>query len=112
MGTHDDHEKGARQCAEFSIYPLQTEHMSKDVAKVIETLEGAGLHYHLGPMSTAVEWNWEQVMEAIRRCHQVVALSHDRVINTIVIDDRKNQPHHLAEMVASVEQRLGRRAEH
>jgi len=98
--------------AEFSIYPLQTEHMSKDVAKVIETLEGTGLHYHLGPMSTAVEGSWEQVMEAIDRCRQVVALSHDRVITTIVIDDRKNQPHHLAEMVASVEQRLGRRAEH
>jgi hypothetical protein len=29
-----------------------------------------------------------------------------------MIDDRKNQPHHLAEMVASIEQRLGRRAEH
>ena len=98
--------------AEFSIYPLQTEHMSKDVAKVIETLESTEVHYHLGPMSTAVEGNWEQVMEAIRRCHQVLALSHDRVVTTITIDDRKNQPHHLAEMVASVEKQLGRRAEH
>jgi uncharacterized protein YqgV (UPF0045/DUF77 family) len=43
--------------AEFSIYPLQTEHMSKDVAKVIETLESSGVHYHLGPMSTTVEGN-------------------------------------------------------
>jgi len=98
--------------AEFSIYPQQTKHMSKDVAKVIETLESTGLHYHLGPMSTAVEGNWEKVIEAIRRCHQTVALNHDRVVTTIMIDDRKNQPHHLAEMVASVEQRLGRRAEH
>ena len=98
--------------AEFSIYPLQTEHMSKDVAKVIETLESTEVHYHLGPMSTAVEGNWEQVMEAIRRCHRVVALSHDRVITTITIDDRNNQPHHLAEMISSVEKKLGRRAEH
>ena len=51
-------------------------------------------------------------MEAIRRCHQVVALTHDRVLTTIMIDDRKNQPHHLAEMISSVEQKLGRRAEH
>ena len=98
--------------AEFSINPLKTEHMSKDVAKVIETLESSAVHYHLGPMSTAVEGNWEQVMEAIRRCHQMIALSHDRVITTITIDDRKNQPHHLAEMISSVEQKLGRRAEH
>lgn len=98
--------------AEFSINPLQTEHMSKDVAKVIETLESAGVRYHLGPMSTAVEGNWDQVMEAIRRCHQVISLNHDRVITTITIDDRKNQPHNLAEMVASVEQKLGHRAKH
>jgi uncharacterized protein YqgV (UPF0045/DUF77 family) len=51
-------------------------------------------------------------MEAIRRCHQMVALSHDRVITTITIDDRKNQPYHLAEMISNVEQKLGRRAEH
>ena len=35
--------------AEFSIYPLQTEHMSKDVAKVIETLESAGVHLSSWP---------------------------------------------------------------
>ena len=98
--------------AEFSIYPLQTEHMSKDVAKVIETLESSGLQYHLGPMSTAVEGDWEQVMEAIRRCHQVVALNHDRVVTAIMIDDRKNHAHHLADMVGSVEQQLGRRVDH
>ena len=63
--------------AEFSIYPMRAEHMSRDVAKVIETLEGMGLKYHLGPMSTAVEGSWEQVIEAIDRCHQVVALNHD-----------------------------------
>jgi uncharacterized protein (TIGR00106 family) len=98
--------------AEFSIYPLQTEHMSNDVAKVIETLESGAVRFHLGPMSTAVEGDWEQVMEAIRHCHQLIALSHDRVITTITIDDRKNQPHHLADMIVSVEQKLGRRAQH
>lgn len=98
--------------AEFSINPMSTEHMSKDVAKVIEAMEGTGLHFHLGPMSTAVEGTWEQVMEAIRRCHQVVALNHDRVVTTILIDDRKNRPHHLAEMIASVEQKLGHQVQH
>jgi uncharacterized protein (TIGR00106 family) len=97
--------------AEFSIYPMNTEHMSKDVAKGIETLESSGVHYRLGPMSTAVERSWEQVMEATRRCHQVIALHHDRVVTTILIDDRKNQPHHLAEMIASFEHQLRRRTQ-
>jgi len=98
--------------AEFSIYPMRTEHMSKDVAKVVATLESTGLDYHLGPLSTAVEGSWENVLAAIQRCHQAVARDHDRVITTIVIDDRKSQPHHLAEMISSVEQQLGRRAKH
>jgi uncharacterized protein (TIGR00106 family) len=98
--------------AEFSIIPLDAEHMSKDVAKVIEILENTGLQYHLGPLSTAVEGNWDQVMEAIRRCHQVAALNHDRVITTIKIDDRKNRPHPLAEMISSVGQQLGGQVRH
>lgn len=98
--------------AEFSVNPLQTEHMSRDVAKVIETLESMGVKYHLGPMSTAVEGTWDQVMEAIRRCHQLVVLNHPRVVTTIVVDDRKNQPHHLSEMISSVDQVLGHTSRH
>jgi uncharacterized protein (TIGR00106 family) len=94
--------------AEFSLNPMNTEHMSKDVARVIETLQATGLNYRLGPMGTCVEGDLEQVLSAIRRCHQAVASNHERLITTIVIDDRRNQPHHLSDMVASVEQQLGR----
>lgn len=93
--------------AEFSVYPLNAEHMSKDVARVIETLDSTGLVYRLGPMGTCVEGDLEQVLAAIGRCHQAVASNHERVVTTITIDDRRNQPHHLAEMVTSVEQELG-----
>jgi uncharacterized protein (TIGR00106 family) len=93
--------------AEFSINPMNTEHMSRDVARVIETLQAMGLEYRLGPMGTCVEGDLNQVLEAIRRCHQAVTGSHERVITSIVIDDRRNQPHHLGDMVSSVEQQLG-----
>jgi uncharacterized protein (TIGR00106 family) len=98
--------------AEFSIYPMNTEHMSKDVAKVIETLQATGLEYRLGPLGTCIEGDLEQVLAAVRRCHQAVASDHERVITTIVIDDRKNKPHHLSDMVTSVEQQLGRPVAH
>jgi uncharacterized protein (TIGR00106 family) len=96
--------------AEFSINPMNTEHMSRDVARVIETLEATGLGYRLGPMGTCVEGDLDQILTAIRRCHQAVAGSHERVITTIVIDDRKTYPHHLSDMVTSVEEQLGRTA--
>jgi uncharacterized protein (TIGR00106 family) len=95
--------------AEFSIYPMNTEHMTKDVARVIETLRGTGLAYRLGPLGTCVEGDLDQVLAAIRHCHQAVASNHERVITTIVIDDRRNQPHHLTDMVTSVEQQLSSR---
>jgi uncharacterized protein (TIGR00106 family) len=94
--------------AEFSIYPTDETHMSKDIAKVVEILDDTELTYRLGPMSTSVEGDWEEIMSAIRRCHQAVSGTHRRLITTITIDDRRDQPHHLDEMVAAVRQHLGR----
>ncbi len=94
---------------EFSVYPLDGTHLSKDIAKAIEILEATGLPYQLGPMGTCVEGNWDEVLAAVRRCHQAVAQNHERVITSIVIDDRKNQPHSLRDIVRSVKQHLGGR---
>jgi len=95
--------------AEFSIYPMHTAHMSQDVAQVVKVLEGTGLKFRLGPMGTCVEGDMEEVLSAIKHCHQAVASGHDRVITTIAIDDCKKSPHHLSEMVTSVEQQIGHR---
>jgi uncharacterized protein (TIGR00106 family) len=89
--------------AEFSITPLQTEHLSKDIAKVAEILKHSGLPYKLGPMGTCVEGDLENVLAAIRRCHEAIASHHERVFTTITIDDRKTHAHHLNDMVTSVE---------
>lgn len=94
--------------AEFSINPTDATHISTDVAKIVEVLEQSGLTYRLGPMSTSIEGDWEQVMDAIHRCHQVVADGgHGRLITNIVIDDRKEGPHSLEEAVRRVEEHLG-----
>jgi uncharacterized protein (TIGR00106 family) len=77
------------------------------VAQTIEILEEAGVEYRLGPTSTSVEGDWDPVVSAIGRCHQAAIQNHARVITTITIDDRKDQAHHLDEMVAAVERHLG-----
>jgi uncharacterized protein YqgV (UPF0045/DUF77 family) len=38
--------------AEFSIYPMNAEHMSPDVARDIEALRATGLNYRQGPKGT------------------------------------------------------------
>lgn len=93
--------------AQFSIYPMQAAHMSKDLARVISILEETGLEYRLEPMGTCIEGKLEEVLTAIQRCHQALACNHDRVVTSIVLDDSKAHPHHLTEMVASVEHLLG-----
>jgi uncharacterized protein (TIGR00106 family) len=94
--------------AQFTIYPTDETHLSRDVALMMEILESAHVEYRLGPLTTAVEGNWDQVMTAIRHCHEAMLKEHARVITTITIDDRKDQPHHLDDMVFAVEKQLGR----
>ena len=96
--------------AQFTAYPTDETHLSRDVALMVEILERAGVEYRLGPMATAVEGTWDQVMPAIRRCHEVMREQHPRVITTITIDDRAEQPHHLDDMVSVVEKHLGHAA--
>jgi uncharacterized protein (TIGR00106 family) len=96
--------------AEFMIYPTDETHLSKDMARIVETLEETGLKYRFGPMGTAVEGNWQQIMSAIRRCHEQTLGRHGRVVTTITIDDRREHPHRLDEMVPAVEHELGRLA--
>ncbi len=108
---HVDERKQA-MLAEFTIYPTDATHLSKDVARMIEILEDMDLDYRLGPLGTAVEGDWDQIIAAIHRCHETIGAGHGRVITTITIDDRKDHPHHLDEMVNAVEQHLGHKAKY
>jgi uncharacterized protein (TIGR00106 family) len=96
--------------AQFMIYPTDDTHWSKDMAGIVEILEETGLEYRLGPMGTSVEGDWQQIMSAIHRCHTETLSHHGRVVTTITIDDRREHPHHLNEVVPAVENELGRLA--
>jgi uncharacterized protein (TIGR00106 family) len=96
--------------AEFSINPMDSTHISRDIAALVEILETSGLTYRLGPMGTCVEGPWDEVMGVIGRCHRAMAGHHERMTTSILVDDSKVQPHTLAEMVHSVESHLGSRA--
>lgn len=89
---------------EFSIVPVERGHMSRDLAKAVDILKTAGLKFQVGPMGTCVEGDWESIFTAIRRCHEVVAKEHERVVTTITIDDRKHFHHPLEEMAESLKQ--------
>ena len=98
--------------AEISLFSLDQTYLRGEVAKVVQALEKAGLEYRVESRGISIEGDWDEVMAAIKACHQAVAEDHNQVIMTITIDDCRERKHFLDEMIASVDQSLGRPAKY
>jgi uncharacterized protein (TIGR00106 family) len=95
---------------EFSILPIgKGSSIGDEIAKVLKIVDSSGLPYKVNPMGTVVEGEWNNIMRLIKKCHDAVMKSGERVITTISIDDRKGKPNRIEEKVKSVEKRLGKR---
>jgi uncharacterized protein (TIGR00106 family) len=93
--------------AEFSVLPADQEHMSEDVAAAIEVLDESGLRYRVGPMSTSVEGDLEEILAVVARCHRVVAdRGNSRVITNITLDEHRGAWQSLDEALRHVEEQL------
>jgi uncharacterized protein (TIGR00106 family) len=96
--------------AEFSVMPLGKLNLSKDIARIVEVLEGCGIKYTVGPLGTCLEGTMDDIFAAIRKCHEAIARDNARVVTHIKLYDRKDNPHSLKGIVNAVESHLGRRA--
>ncbi|HIH69103.1 MTH1187 family thiamine-binding protein [Methermicoccus shengliensis] len=95
--------------AEISIVPLGTNSpsVSKYVAEAVKLIEQSGLAYELTPMGTVVEGELGQVLELLKRVHEVPFLmGAQRVVSTIRIDDRRDVQRGMREKVNSVKSKL------
>ncbi len=81
---------------------------SSEVAKVIDIIDKSGLPYKLGPMSTTIEGNWDEVMTVINKARMMLRKKHGRIYINITIDDRKGARGRITGKIASVEKRLKR----
>lgn len=82
--------------------------VSAEVAKVIDLIDKSGLPYKLGPMSTAIEGEWTEVMTLINKARRMLRRSNDRIYISITIDDRKGARRRLTGKVDSIQRKLGR----
>ena len=97
--------------AELEIIPIgtKTTSLSAVLAEVARLVDGSGLEYRAGPMGTVVEGPWDAVMALARRCHEAVLKASGRVVTTIRIDDRTDQPgSRITRKVESLERSAGR----
>jgi uncharacterized protein (TIGR00106 family) len=91
----------------FSIFPTDKgTSVSPYVAKSVRIIRASGLPYKLGPMSTAVEGEWDEVMAVVDRCFKELQKECGRIYMTVQADYRKGAINRIEGKIKSVEAKL------
>ncbi|MFQ5862249.1 MAG: MTH1187 family thiamine-binding protein [Candidatus Brocadiales bacterium] len=96
--------------ADFRVVPIGTgsSSLSAQLAEVLGVVDGSGVSYKVNDMRTILEGDWDTVMGLIKKCHDKMMESSDRVTTIITIDDRGGRTVHIGDKVASIENALGK----
>lgn len=82
--------------------------VSRYVAACEGVFRDAGLEYRLHAYGTNVEGEWEDVMGAVRRCHEVVhGMGAPRISTTVRMGTRTDRDQSMQDKVRSVQDKLG-----
>ena len=94
--------------AEFTIIPIGVGvSLSKYVAICEQILEESGLSYELHANGTNVEGEWDEVIAAIKTCHEKLhEMGVPRIATQIKIGTRSDRIQSMDEKVASVRAKL------
>jgi len=93
---------------DFSVVPIGVGvSVSKYVAACERVLDEAGLTRRMHAYGTNVEGEWDEVMGAVRRCHEVVhEMGAPRIFTVIKVGTRTDRHQSMADKVQSVEDKL------
>ena len=81
--------------------------VSAHVAACERVLREAGLKIKLHAYGTNIEGEWDVVMAAIKRCHEVVhGMGAPRISTTLKLGTRTDREQTMEEKVRSVEEKL------
>jgi uncharacterized protein (TIGR00106 family) len=91
---------------DFSIFPIgKGESVSDYVSKAVKIIKESGLAFRLGPMGTAIEGEWEEVMGVVNRCFEALRADCQRVYMTLKVDYRKGESGRMEGKVKTVERK-------
>lgn len=92
---------------QIAMFPIgQGETVSPYVSRVVRIIKDSGLPHVFGPMGTAIEGEWDQVMEVLTRCHQELEKDCNRIYMSINVDSRKGRENGLQQKIRSVNSKL------
>ena len=81
--------------------------VSKYIAACEKVLTEAGLTPHLHAYGTNVEGEWNTVLGAVKRCHEVIhEMGAPRISTTIKLGTRTDRAQTIADKVRSVKEKL------
>ena len=81
--------------------------VSKYVAACQEILKSSGLKYQMHAYGTNIEGDWDDVMSAVKECHERVhAMGAPRISTTIKLGTRVDRTQTMEEKIASVVAKL------
>ena len=81
--------------------------VSKYVVACEEIIRDAGLKSSLHAYGTNIEGEWEEVMAAVRRCHEKIhEMGAPRITSTIKLGTRVDRHQSMADKVRSVEEKM------
>ena len=81
--------------------------VSRYVAACERVLTQAGLEPHLHAYGTIVEGEWDKVLAAVKRCHEVIhEMDVPRISTTIKLGTRTDQKQTINDKVRSVQEKL------
>lgn len=94
--------------ADVCIIPLGVgASVSKQVTECERILRESGLKTKLHAYGTNVEGEWDEVMAAVKRCHEALhAMGVPRISTNIRIGTRTDKPQTMEDKVGKVEQLL------
>ncbi len=97
-----------RVIADLCIIPLGVGlSLSKYVAACEKVIEEAGLKADLHAYGTNVEGEWDLVMGALKRCHEVIhEMGAPRITTTVKLGTRVDRPQTMEDKVRSVQEKL------
>jgi len=96
--------------ADLSVVPLGVGvSVSKYVAACQKVLDDAGITHRLHAYGTNLEGEWDDVLAAVKRCHEVVhGMGAPRVSTVLKLGTRTDRAQSLDDKVRSVEGKAGR----
>jgi uncharacterized protein (TIGR00106 family) len=91
---------------DFSIFPVgKGESVSDYVSKAVKIIKESGLTFKIGPMGTAIEGEWDEVMGVVNRCFEALKKDCRRIYMTIKVDYRMGRSGRMEGKIATVERK-------